>query len=136
MNALRTAILMGLALLPLLSLVPLHWYATQGMRCCLHKAFWLAFSGSLFWGLLGAYPGCEWLSFPLLVTGASLSAFCEWMASTPHLRRLKTCLALSCFSMVFLSTELMARHTTWMKHDHHVHAFSILSHFQGLSNLH
>ncbi|MCX5797894.1 MAG: hypothetical protein NTY77_20580 [Elusimicrobia bacterium] len=111
-------ILLILALVPFLSLVPIHWFVSTGERNCLRKAFWFAFSGSVFWALLGAYlstllPAWTWFSYLLLLGGSSLSAACMFLVTRDHFRKLKAELALLTFAAVFLLTQWLVPGSTW-----------------------
>ncbi len=70
-----------LALIPLLSLVPLHWFVVTGSRGGLRKMLIFAGSSCVFWGLLGGYlaalaPAGFWLSLILMLLGMGLSVTC------------------------------------------------------------
>ncbi|MBI5239871.1 MAG: hypothetical protein HY926_05325 [Elusimicrobia bacterium] len=99
-----------LAVVPLLSLVPLHWYATTGARYCLSKAVCLSFSGSVLWGMFSAYvvlirPDWGWFPYPLLALGAFLCGFCEWLHCEGRRRCFKTGAVLAGFCALFLATQ-------------------------------
>jgi len=124
------------ALVPLLGLVPLHWYASTGERAGLPKAFWFAFSGSVFWGLLSAYgtslrPGWNWFFFPLLLLGAAFCALCVKLTCHDGPFALRMLLAVLSFSLIYLLTACMIPDSTWVKLYDPGNAVNVLSRFQG-----
>ena len=81
-----------LALIPLLSLVPLHWFVVTGSRSGLRKMVVFSCSACVFWALLGGYltalnPAGVWLSLILLALGTALSATCVAVACKKKSRR-------------------------------------------------
>jgi len=131
-------LLVLLALVPLLSLVPLHWYAATGARSCLPKAICLSFSGSVFWGLFSAcivlwQPGWGWVPYPLLGLGAALCGASEWLYCDKHRRILKTGSVLACFCMVFLLASWLLPRSAWDDLCAQRQAVSSLSRFHGIS---
>lgn len=129
-------ILVFLALVPLLSLVSLHWYAATGQRCCLPKAVFLSFSASILWGLLSSCvvslrPDWAWFPYPLLAAGALLCGTCEWFYCERHRRRLGTSAVLVCFCAVFLLASRILPDPDWARAGDDRQAASSLSHIVG-----
>jgi hypothetical protein len=96
-----------LALVPLLSLVPLHWFWSTGSRGGLEKAAWLSLSASLFWAWLAVYvcaehPGRRWFFYALLLTGTAFCAFCVWSACEGDVRVKRMLFVLAAFPTLYL----------------------------------
>jgi|GEM_PF-2839234 len=100
-------ILLVLALLPLLGLVCLHWHFKTCNIHPLRKAFWLAFSASVFWSLLANYiaaifPGWGWLIYVMLAAGTAYMGTCAWHIYDKRQCRLRhTLTATGAFAVIF-----------------------------------
>ena len=100
-------ILLALALIPFLSLAPLHWFWTTGSRGGLGKVVWLALSAGVFWPWLALYlsadhPGRRWLVYALLLMGSVFCVFCVWSAGEGADRARRALFASAAFPILYM----------------------------------
>ena len=109
-----------MALIPLLSLVSLHWSVTTGGRWGFRKMVALSCSACVFWALLGGYlmalnSAWVWLSIVLLALGMALSATCVGAACTKKTRRHCVLATLALFPLVYFAIARLVSISTWVK---------------------
>ena len=129
-------ILLLLACVPLLGLEPLRWHHRHGNHRILRKAFWLAATSSVFWGLLGdyvatTYPGWSWFFYLLLLAGAAYTGACAWKAYEKSQRQRRTTLAVLAYVLVFSLTAWMISDSVWASFRESAAAMGSLSHMRG-----
>ena len=112
-------ILAILACMPLLGLEPLRWHHHHGTKRLLPKAFWLAFSASVFWSwfsdyISAAYVGWDWLFYFLMAAGAAFSGYCHWKAYEKRRSRLGTASVVLAFVFVYVLTAASVSDMFWL----------------------
>ena len=129
-------ILLPLACFPLLGLESMRWHNHHGQHRLLRKAFWLAWTSSVLWSLLGdyvstAYPSWSWLFYLLLAAGASYTGICAWKLYEKSQRQRCTVRALLAYVLVFNLIAWLMPDTGWIMLQEKVAATGSLSHWRG-----
>jgi surface polysaccharide O-acyltransferase-like enzyme len=129
-------ILVLLACVPLLSLECLRWHFCQDNYRVLRKAFWLAFTSSVFWAFLGdyvstVYDGWSWFFYLLLIAGVAFTGTCAWKTYEKRQRRRNTALALLAYVFVFSLAAWLVPDSVWITLRENVAATGSLSHWRG-----
>ena len=112
-------ILLPLACVPLLGLESMRWHHRHGQHRLLRKAFWLAWTSSVLWSLLGdyvsaVYAGWSWLFYVLLAAGAAYIGICAWKLYEKNHRRRRTALTLLAYVLVFSLVSWLMPDSIWM----------------------
>ncbi len=129
-------ILLPLACFPLLGLESMRWHHHHGQHRLLRKAFWLAWTSSVLWSLLGdyvstAYPSWSWLFYLLLAAGASYTGFCAWKLYEKSQRQRCTIRTILAYVLVFNLIAWLMPDTGWIMLQEKVAATGSLSHWRG-----
>ena len=129
-------LLQPLACVPLLGLEVLRWHHCQGDHCILRKAFWLAWTSSVLWSLLGdyvaaAYPRWSWLFYALLAAGVVYTGICAWKLYEKNQRRERTALAILAYILIFSLVAWLMPDSIWIMLRENIAATGSLSHWRG-----
>ena len=129
-------ILLPLACVPLLGLESMRWHHRHGQHRILRKAFWLAWTSSVFWSLLGdyvseAYAGWSWLFYLLLAAGAAYTGLCAWKLYKKSQRRRRTVFTVLAYVVVFSLTAWLMPDSLWIALRQNIAAMGSLSHLRG-----
>ncbi|MCX5797893.1 MAG: hypothetical protein NTY77_20575 [Elusimicrobia bacterium] len=128
--------LVPLACVPLLGIECVRWHHRHGNHGVLRKAFWLAFSSSLLWSLLGdyvsvTYAGWSRLSYLLLPAGAVYTGVCAWKLYRKNQHKRRTALAVLAYVLIFNLTGRLIQASTWVEFREQVQSMGSLSRLRG-----